>query len=57
LTEKYPLVLTATVKAGNVTDVSTKAEFNIWFDPTEAKKVFDKSNVYMVGLNAHMQLA
>ena len=28
------------------------AEFNIWVDPTAAKEVFSKLDVYMVGLNA-----
>ena len=34
---------------GNVTEY---AEFNIWVDPTAAKEVFEKLEVYMVGLNA-----
>lgn len=29
-----------------------KAEFNIWIDATAAKEVFEKMEVYMVGLNA-----
>ena len=29
-----------------------KAEFNIWIDPLAAKEVFEKLEVYMVGLNA-----
>ena len=34
---------------GNVTEY---AEFNIWVDPLAAKEVFEKLEVYMVGLNA-----
>ncbi len=37
---------------GNVTATSETAEFNIWVDPTAAKEVFEKLEVYMVGLNA-----
>lgn len=37
---------------GNVTATGAKAEFNIWVDPTAAKEVFEKLEVYMVGLNA-----
>lgn len=37
---------------GNVTATSAKAEFNIWVDPLAAKEVFEKMEVYMVGLNA-----
>ena len=37
---------------GNVTATSETAEFNIWVDPTAAKEVFEKMEVYMVGLNA-----
>lgn len=39
---------------GNVTP---KAEFNIWVDPTAAKEVFEKMQVHMVGLNATHQIA
>ena len=37
---------------GNVTATGAKAEFNIWVDPLAAKEVFEKLEVYMVGLNA-----
>ena len=37
---------------GNVTATGAKAEFNIWVDPLAAKEVFEKMEVYMVGLNA-----
>ncbi len=37
---------------GNVKKTAAKAEFNIWIDPTAAKEVFEKMEVYMVGLNA-----
>ncbi len=37
---------------GNVTATSTTAEFNIWVDPLAGKEVFEKMEVYMVGLNA-----
>lgn len=37
---------------GNVTATGARAEFNIWIDPTAAKEVFEKMDVYMVGLNA-----
>ncbi len=36
---------------GNVRP-ARKAEFNIWVDPLAAKEVFEKMEVYMVGLNA-----
>ncbi len=36
---------------GNVGE-GKKAEFNIWIDPLAAKEVFEKMEVYMVGLNA-----
>lgn len=39
---------------GNVTP---KAEFNVWVDPTAAKEVFEKLQVHMVGLNATHQIA
>lgn len=37
---------------GNVEVTGSKAEFNIWIDPTAAKEVFENLEVYMVGLNA-----
>ncbi len=37
---------------GNVTATGAKAEFNIWVDPLAGKEVFEKLEVYMVGLNA-----
>ena len=37
---------------GNVSLTERTAEFNIWVDPTAAKEVFEKLEVYMVGLNA-----
>jgi inosine-uridine nucleoside N-ribohydrolase len=37
---------------GNVSATDEKAEFNIWIDPTAAKEVFEKMEVWMVGLNA-----
>ncbi len=37
---------------GNISSTNKKAEFNIWVDPTAAKEVFEKLEVYMVGLNA-----
>lgn len=37
---------------GNVSSTDKTAEFNIWVDPTAAKEVFEKMEVYMVGLNA-----
>lgn len=38
-------------------NVSRWAEFNIWVDPTAAKEVFEKMEVYMVGLNVTHQAA
>lgn len=37
---------------GNISSTGETAEFNIWVDPTAAKEVFEKLDVYMVGLNA-----
>lgn len=37
---------------GNVTKSGETAEFNIWIDPTAAKQVFEKMEVWMVGLNS-----
>lgn len=37
---------------GTFGNVSKKAEFNIWIDPLAAREVFEKMEVYMVGLNA-----
>ena len=37
---------------GNVSATDSRAEFNIWIDPTAAKEVFEKMEVWMVGLNA-----
>ena len=37
---------------GTFGNVSDTAEFNIWVDPTAAREVFSKLDVYMVGLNA-----
>ncbi|MBR5521259.1 MAG: nucleoside hydrolase [Oscillospiraceae bacterium] len=37
---------------GNVSATGETAEFNIWVDPHAAKEVFEKLEVYMVGLNA-----
>lgn len=42
---------------GNVEESGRTAEFNIWVDPTAAKEVFEKLDVYMVGLNATHQAA
>lgn len=37
---------------GNVSATGAKAEFNIWIDPHAAREVFEKMEVWMVGLNA-----
>ena len=37
---------------GNVSATGETAEFNIWVDPHAAKEVFEKLEVFMVGLNA-----
>ncbi|MBR4879433.1 MAG: nucleoside hydrolase [Clostridia bacterium] len=36
---------------GNVSSTNKTAEFNIWVDPHAAKYVFEKMDVWMVGLN------
>lgn len=38
-------------------NVNKWTEFNIWIDPTAAKEVFEKMEVYMVGLNVTHQAA
>ena len=40
---------------GNLSITNKTAEFNIWVDPTAAKEVFEKLDVYMVGCNACFQ--
>ncbi|MBQ6837014.1 MAG: nucleoside hydrolase [Clostridia bacterium] len=37
---------------GNVSATNRTAEFNIWIDPHAARQVFEKMDVWMVGLNA-----
>ena len=37
---------------GNIEESGCTAEFNIWVDPTAAREVFEKLEVYMVGLNS-----
>ena len=37
---------------GNTESIGGQAEFNIWVDPTAAREVFEKMEVYMVGLDA-----
>ena len=42
---------------GNVRASGGRAEFNIWVDPLAAKEVFEKLEVWMIGLNATMASA
>ena len=37
---------------GNVGETGNRAEFNIWVDPTAAREVFEKMEVWLVGLDA-----
>lgn len=37
---------------GNMAASNKTAEFNVWVDPTAAKEVFEKLEVYMIGLDA-----